>query len=449
MTFKTPEKQVILIDDDATVLKALTQSFEIADIPVRPFQDPKSALTEISANFSGVVVSDIRMSGIDGTELFERIKALDSDIPVILITGHADVPMVLTQLKKGVFDFLTKPINRDELISSVEKAIELRHLKLENRHLRFMADQSLQNADLIGQSAEIEKVRATIKQISKIDIDVLIEGEAGTGKNLVAKQIHKLSNRARHKFVELNCSALPAELFDGEFFGFSAASNPHIRREHVGLLERSDRGTLYLEQINDLSLDAQGQLVPVIDKRQFTPIGAIEPKGADFRTIVSSSSELSKLEAAGKFRTELYYRLNTVKIVIPPLRERLEDISVLFSVFTEQASETYNKKLPKLGRTVRSHLFEHHWPGNVRELKNYAESLVLGINTMNEANAVSKFSLPERVERFESATIQSVLRQTNGNVKASLDILKIPRKTFYDKVSRHKLDLNEYRGGTS
>lgn len=291
----------------------------------------------------------------------------------------------------------------------------------------------------------MQRLRDTIRQVAQTNVDLLIEGETGTGKDVVATLLHRLSGRSVRKFVTVNCAALPENLTEMELFGSAYEPQTQIKRERPGRIEASHRGTLFLDEIECLPLTVQGQLLPVVEERRVTLVGATKPKEFDLRIIAASKANLPELADRNEFRADLLYRLNTVRLRIPPLRDRKEDIPLLFSHFLSQASERFAKKIPKISATARRRLFDYDWPGNVRELKNFADSLILGIDNAGEKNLTMNLTLPERVERFEINTICSALEQTNGDVRTTLETLGIPRKTFYDKVSRHQIDINKYR----
>ena len=449
MTLPENDLHVVLIDDDNTLLKALSQALELEDIKVVAFNNPEEALKEISQDLDGIVISDIRMPQMDGIDLFRSIRAIDKDIPVILITGHADVPMVLSTLKEGAFDFLAKPINTDDLIVSAQRALETRRLVLENRALKSLAERVVERSELIGDTAIMRQLRNTVQKVAAAEIDVLIEGETGVGKDTVAMLIHQWSNRARRPFVKVNCASISSGLAESGFFGSSTAQGAYSRKERLGSLQRSDQGILYLDDIEALSDIAQGQLLPVIDERRFQPTGQQDYIDFNARIVASTQSDLSALVDKEAFRSDLYYRLHAVTIRIPPLRERREDIPLLFAYFLDEASRSLGKKVPALSAKVRKHLSDHLWPGNVRELSNFALATALGLSGMANNDGQSTPSLPEQMSVFEESVIRSTLLKTAGDVKATLELLGIPRKTFYDKVSRHQINLNRYRETSS
>ena len=437
--------RVFVVDDDKILLNAIAQIYELDDIEIVPLSDPIALLESIQPDFAGVIVTDVRMPSIDGIEIFKRVNRIDPEIPVIFITGHADVPMVLNMLREGAFDFFSKPLDSELLLASTRRALDKRRLVLENRRLKELAEKAQQNSELIGETAIMQRLRTTIQQIAKTDVDVLIEGETGSGKEVVATLIHQWSDRSARNFINVNCAAIPAHLAEVELFGAQHDNTVRSSGAKVGKIEASHNGTLFLDEIECLPLPIQGQLLPVVEERQIPSIFGGSPKSLNLRILVSSQIDLSTASENQGFRTDLLYRLNTVRLRLPPLRDRKEDVPLLFAHFLALAAEKFSAKIPRINSTVQRRLFDYDWPGNVRELKNFAFSFVLGLDGSNSTKFSTDLSLPERVERFESNTIRSTLEQTKGDVRATLELLGIPRKTFYDKLSRHSIDINKYR----
>ena len=439
------DMHVLLVDDDKDLLAALTQAYELSDISVRPYRSAVDALKDVDSGLNGVIVTDVRMPELDGLEFFRKVKAIDPEIPVIIMTGHADVPMVLSVLKEGVFSFLAKPIVTEELITTSQRALDTRSLVLENRNLRELASQTIDKNRLIGDSGAISKLRDTIHQIAKAEVDILIEGETGTETEDVARMIHKLSSRSRFKFININCAALSPETSVEDLYGIDGRHNSNFKIQKAGKIEAADRGTLYLDKLDSLPHDIQGQFLNIVEKREISPIGSEFSKHIDTRIIAACSPGLAKEVEIQNFRSDLYFGLSTIRLIIPPLRDRREDIPLLFAHYLELASKKFAKKIPRLKPEARRRLYEHNWPGNNQELENFAQAIVLGISHPEDTANLVEISLPERVERFEGSTIKSALRQTSGDVKSTIELLKIPRKTFYDKVTRHEIDLKKYR----
>lgn len=443
------DMQIILVDDDADLLAALSEAYELSDISVRPFRSALEALKVITPELEGAIVTDVRMPDMDGIELFQKVREIDSKIPVVMITGHADVPMVLSMLKEGVFDFLDKPLNVEELMASSQRALENRRLVLENRELRQLADHASEGSELIGDTKAITQLRDIVRQVAKADVDVLIEGETGTEKLEVAKLIHRLSHQSNDPFIKVDCAALTPENGTAQLFGRDKeVARPYSRQPKQGLIAASNRGILCLDKIDNIPSILQGQLLPVVENREITVAGENQARRLDLRIIATCTRDLITLVDARDFSSDLYYRLNTVKLNIPPLRERREDIPMLFAHFLAEASADTGKKIPKINNRIRKHIYEHHWPGNIRELKNYAQTVILGINNQENDKSLTQDSLKERVSQFEASTIKSTLQQTNGDVGKAVELLRLPRKTFYDKVSKHGIDLKKYRGST-
>ncbi len=442
MTGQTLNIRVYIVDDDAALRSAIVQAFELENFDVKPVALAQDLLSHIDKNFTGVIVTDVRMPSLDGITFFRAVKAIDPDIPVIFLTGHADVPMVLSMLHEGAFDFFSKPVDTDHLLATTNRAISARKLVLENRLLKEKAEQIVHSSNLLGESPIIQKLKDTIQQVAQSDVDVMLEGETGTGKQVVAQMLYQLSDRTSSKFINVNCAAMPDHLAEAELFGVQNTPGVYDR---IGKIEESHRGVLFLDEIDSLSLNLQGRLIPVLENRELPSTGITGNKSLSLKIISSSQKDLSVAVENGEFRADLFYLLNTVRLRLPPLRNRREDIPLLFAYFLSEATEKFSKKLPKINSKAQQRLLEYEWPGNVRELKNFADSLVLGIEDSHAKNSVEQLTLPERVERFESNTIISSLEYTKGDVRSTLRLLGIPRKTFYDKVTRHKININKFR----
>ncbi len=440
---------VAFIDDDEILRAANVQALMLAGLEVVAYGSAIEALEHLDAEFPGVVVSDVRMPRMDGLTLFRRLKKIDPDLPVLLITGHGDIAMAVDAIREGAYDFLAKPYPMERLLGTVRHALEKRRLVLENRTLRKQAEAAGENMPLIGATPAMNRLRQTLRQLADADVDVLVEGETGSGKEVVANALHRWSRRASHPLVAVNCGALPETVIESELFGHEAGAFTSAQKKRIGRIEHASGGTLFLDEIEAMSMALQIKLLRVLEAREVTPLGTNEVRKVDIRVIAASKIDLRELVRRGEFREDLYYRLHVATVHIPALRERREDIPLLFGHFLTEASRRFRLTPPLLSQAVRRHLETHDWPGNVRELAHYAERVALGLAGTEEdlpaQGAGSQRPLPERVDAFEAGEIRAALAATQGDVQATVLALGIPRKTFYDKLRRHNIDQTAYR----
>jgi two-component system C4-dicarboxylate transport response regulator DctD len=440
---------VAFVDDDDDLRSANVQMLQLAGYEVAPFPSAEMALRNIDASFPGVVVTDIRMPLMDGHQFFRRLHEIDPDLPVILITGHGDIAEAVAAMQTGAYDFVPKPYAAERITQSVARALEKRHLVLANRHLLALAARGEGASPLIGESPLMARLRDTVRQVADADVDVLIEGETGVGKEVVARALHASSRRRQHPFVAVNCAALPEGMIESELFGHESGAFNGAMRRRVGRIEASDRGTLFLDEIESMPPAAQGKLLRVLEEREVAPLGTNEVRPVNLRVLAASKIDLGDAAQRGSFRADLFYRLNAMRIRVPSLRERREDIPLLFGHFLLGAARRARREPPTLTDAMRRRLLEDDWPGNVRELSHFAERVALGLEDRNVAAPAAETgeqSLNHRVDAFESHLIQETLTGVHGDVRAALELLKIPRKTFYDKLRRHGIAIDAYRG---
>ncbi|KXO73741.1 sigma-54-dependent transcriptional regulator [Brucella anthropi] len=439
---------VILVDDDKALRRATRQTLELADFEVADFSNALDALNSVTFEYDGVVVTDVRMPQIDGLQFFARIKAIDPDLPVILITGHGDIPMAVQAIQDGAYDFIAKPFAADRLVHSIRRAWEKRQLILENRALREAAENVEGDLPLIGQTPAMENLRRTLRDIADTDVDVLVAGETGSGKEVVAQLLHNWGRRRKGNFVALNCGALPETVIESELFGHEAGAFTGAQKKRLGRIEHASGGTLFLDEIESMPAATQVKLLRVLEMREITPLGTNDVRPVDLRVVAAAKIDLGDPTQRGDFREDLYYRLNVVTLSIPPLRERRDDIPLLFAHFLKRASKRFNRDVPAIDATTHRHLMSHNWPGNVRELAHFADRVALGIAKPGhspQSMASSQEALPKRLERYEETLIRETLAAHHGNVQETIEALGIPRKTFYDKMQRHGINRADYR----
>ncbi|MCW0183033.1 MAG: sigma-54 dependent transcriptional regulator [Zavarzinia sp.] len=440
---------VAFVDDEADIRAANAQSLGLAGFAVQCFADAASALEAIDADFPGVVVTDLRMPRLDGIELFRRLKARDAELPVILITGHGDIETAVAMLREGAYDFIAKPYPADRLIESVRRAADRRRLVLENRALKAALDAASGEAPLVGVSPAMQALRARIRSLADLDVDVLVLGETGSGKEMVAQALHQWGRRRAKRLVALNCGALPESVIDSELFGHEAGAFTGAQKKRIGQIELADGGTLFLDEIESMPLALQTKLLRVLEDRQVTPLGGNTGRRIDMRVVAATKIDLARAAKEGGFRADLAYRLDVVTLRIPPLRERQDDIPLLFGHFAGRAAARFGRERPEMTDALRRRLLAHDWPGNVRELAHFAERLVLGLGDDDVPDDTppppAGGTLPERVAAFEAALLREALQRHRGNVPAVIDELGLPRKTFYDKLTRHGIAPGDFR----
>lgn len=436
--------RILLVDDDLPFRTALADSFSIAGLEIESFGDGQSALESLFSGQSphelpAVVVTDLRMPRFDGHALLSAVLARDPELPVILMTGHGDIAMAVAALKQGAFDFIAKPFPTDHLIASVRRAMETRRLVLENRRLRQAVAEVSEGFPLIGESPAMLRLRDTMRQLARVEVDVLIEGETGTGKVLVARQLHRWSMRSNRPLVTVDCAALPEQIADEVLFG---------TRIHRGQIAEADRGTLFLDEIDSLAPALQARLLSVVQDRVLHGNGGVSPREVDLRIIAATKADLRAEVAAGRFRADLLYRMETVRLRIPPLRERREDLGVLLSIFLDEAASFHDRPRPVLDAPVLDWLLRHDWPGNVRELQNYAVQLTLGLRQDGrmpaEAGTVD-MALSAQMDRFEEGLLRDTLARLSGDVSAAAVALNLPRRSLYARLNRHGINPAAYR----
>lgn len=440
--------QVLLVEDDAIVRKGAQQTLELAGLDVLPCASAEEALAHLSPEFPGIVLSDVQLPGIDGLQLLRTAQAQDASLPVILVTGHGDVSMAVGAMRQGAYDFIEKPFSADLLVEVCYRALDKRRLVLENMDLR----RQLENregieARIIGRSNAIAKVRQTVLNLATKSADIMILGETGTGKELIARCLHDFSERRNHHFVAINCGALPESIFESELFGHEEGAFTGANRQRIGKIEYASGGTLFLDEIESMPLSLQVKLLRVLQERQVERLGSNQPIAVNLRVIAATKDDLLALADQKKFRADLYYRLNVASLTLPSLRDRREDIPLLFEFFVLQGALRYGQTAPLIGMELLRALMAERWAGNVRELRNIADRFVLGLldDLLMPLGQRREGSLAEQVDAFEKSIIEDGLRRLDGNVVAAAESLHLPRKTLYDKLKRFDISAEKFR----
>ncbi|NEX59479.1 sigma-54-dependent transcriptional regulator [Noviherbaspirillum galbum] len=438
MPATAPSIDILLVEDEEAVRLATCQMLELDGYRVRACHDAEEALRWLHQASPTLLITDVRLPGASGLSLLESVMRIDATLPVILVTGHGDVSMAVEAMRIGACDFIEKPFPSERLLDSVRRACEKRRLYLENQQLKAAWANHPDMPALIGQSAAMEAVRAFIRSIGPTDVDVLVNGQTGTGKEVVARQLHVASGR-KGPFVAINCGALPESVFESEVFGHEAGAFTSAQKRRIGKLEHANGGTLFLDEIESMPLALQVKLLRVLQERRLERLGSNDAIPIDCRVIAASKADLRKLSDEGGFREDLYYRISVVAIDLPRLADRPDDIPHLLSHFVQIASMRFQRPAPAWSDFQMQQWQAMPWPGNVRELRNFADRLVLGVATAVPGTAATAAtpSLSRKVEQFERAVIIDALARTKGNVAAAAEALEIPKTTLYDKLKKY------------
>jgi DNA-binding NtrC family response regulator len=451
---KPSDIKILIVDDEASIRDALTQWFKLDGFNVSAAEDANAALLKLQQGPWDIVMLDIKMPGIDGLELQRRIKKIDKNIITIMITAFASVETSIQALKEGAFDYIVKPVDPDEMSHLIRNAVEQRRLLHENNQLRQHIDDISFSDEIIGESPEIKKVLEKIMEVSQTDSTVIIKGESGCGKELIARAIHSQSNRKYFPIITINCGAYSDGLLESELFGHEKGAFPGALYRRQGRLEMADKGTIFLDEIGQISEKMQADILRVLDTKQFTRLGGDKKIDVDFRVICSTAHDLERAVQDGSFREDLYYRLNVVTISIPPLRERKLDIPSIARFFIKKYSQSMNKNVLDISQDTLDMLVEYSWPGNVRELRNVIErAMVVARGSLIELNDLSFFfptveaspgeNIPS-LDDVEKEHIQKVLDLTNGNIAQAAGILKVSRLTMYNKIEKYQLKKSKH-----
>ncbi|RRJ83650.1 sigma-54-dependent transcriptional regulator [Aestuariirhabdus litorea] len=449
-----PSKPIILVDDEELVLRANEQWLQLAGFETECFTDPRLALQRLQSPFEGVLVSDIKMPHMDGLELMERALALCPELPIVLITAHGDVDMAVRSVQAGAYDFIEKPFDPQRLVKTLERALDQLRLRSQNRQLRErLREQSGIGAKLLGVSPAMRQLHQEILEVSALNTHVVIYGETGSGKELVAQSIHEYGQHPNAPFVALNCAAIPEPLFESELFGHEAGAFSGAARRRIGKFEFANGGTLFFDEIESMPSNLQTKVLRAIQEQRIERLGSNQTIELNNRILSASKVNLQEQE---DFRQDLYYRLNISEIHIPPLRERGEDIPLLFNHFCELAASDNNLPQRTLDENDQVLLMSHHWPGNVRELRNIATRFALGKRSLHEllAQKPSTFdppqpasyqqSLAQKVNQYECSLIQQSLRKHQGNITEVMRELDLPRRTLNQKMQKYALNRTDY-----
>lgn len=443
MSFQTLNR-VALVDDDDAFRMALAERLELDGLTVSAFASAETALKTLNDRFDGVVVTDLRMPGMDGRQLVERLGEVDPHLPVVMMTGHGDIAEAVDAMKRGAYDFLAKPFAPERLVETVRRALEKRALVLDNRRLAALAADDEGSIPLSGSSRAVEALRTAIQRLADAPVDVLIEGETGAGKEAVARAIHNASRRRLRPFVAVSCATLPETGLEGLLMGHAAGVVAGAVRRREGQIEQSHQGTLFLDEIDMAPRSAQLLLLRVIEEREVLPLGAMEPHALDLRILAATKGDPVEAVARGDLREDLYYRLNVVRLRTPPLRERREDVPLLFARFLGRAADRLGRDIPPIDHAIRRRLLEHDWAGNLRELANFASEVAVGL-TAPASDALAEGGLAQRVQAYEAELIRETLTRRHGDIRQVTADLQIPRKTLYDKMARHGLVPAKHR----
>ena len=438
---------ILLVDDDPGLLRLISMRLNASGYEVETVESGEQALARLSISKPNLVITDLRMGGMDGMELFEAIHKTNPTLPVVILTAHGSIPDAVDATNRGVFGFLTKPFESKALLSQVEAAIKLGGAT----GISPGEQDSAWRKDLLTRNPAMEDVLSQARLVAESDASVLIQGESGTGKELLARAIHRASVRSGKPFIAINCGAIPETLLESELFGYIKGSFTGATQDRKGLFQAANQGTLFLDEIGDMPLALQVKLLRVLQDKQLRPVGSTQSIAVDVRIISATHHKLEELMAEGKFREDLYYRLNVVSLKIPPLSTRREDIPLLAGQFLKTLTAKYNKEINGFAPEALEQLVSAPWPGNVRQLLNVVEQAVALCTTAivpltlvqkalrgNEESGYS--SLDDAKKQFEREYLAQLLKITNGNVTQAARLAKRNRTEFYKLLKRHALD---------
>lgn len=445
---------ILLVDDDQDLLQLLSMRLKAAGYQVKTALNGEQALAQLSAFRPHLVITDLRMDGMDGMTLFRQLQQRNPALPVIILTAHGTIPDAVDAAHQGVFRFLTKPFESKTLLEHIEKALKLNGQ--EATHIPADATVERQwRANIITRSPLMEELLSQAKLVADSEANVFIHGESGTGKELLAQAIHQASPRREQAFIAVNCGALPEPLFESELFGHTKGSFTGAIKDHKGLFQAAHRGTLFLDEIGDLPLTAQTKLLRTLQERQVRPVGATQPIAVDVRIISATHQDLEERMKNGLFREDLYYRLNVVSLDLPALSSRREDIPLLARYFLKQLAVKNHKNVTGFSPEAMEALVNATWRGNVRQLFNVIEqTIALSLTPIIPASLVQKAlrdkqsdlpSLDEARLRFERDYIMQLLQITGGNVMQAAQIAQRERKYFYKMLDRHNIDPSMFK----
>ncbi|KGJ90669.1 sigma 54-interacting transcriptional regulator [Colwellia psychrerythraea] len=442
--------KILIVDDDPSLLRLLSIRLSAAGYNVESAANAKIALGTLQHFIPQVVISDLRMEGMDGMALFEQIRVQHPNIPVVIMTAHGTIPDAINATKQGVFSFLTKPFESQELLDTVEQAIRLQPSSSE-----ATCETELWRNNIISRSTVMTSLLQQAKQVANSDFSVLIHSQSGTGKELLAKAIHQASKRKDQVFTAINCAAIPEQLLESELFGHVKGAFTGAERNHQGLFQATDGGTLFLDEIGDMPLSFQVKLLRVLQEREVRPVGSTQAIKVDVRIISATHVNLTKAIKASTFREDLYYRLNVVELELPTLVQRREDIPLLVQYFLNQAVARSNMPIKSISQEAMELLISAPWPGNIRQLQNVVEqSVALSSESVISAGLVKNAlrddstqfpSFQQARDHFERDYLSKLLKITAGNVSQAARIAQRNRTEFYKLLNRHHLVAESYR----
>jgi DNA-binding NtrC family response regulator len=446
----TSKGRVLIVDDEAVVRESLREWFQSEDYEVCVAENAEQGLRAAQISAYDVALVDIKMPGTDGLDFQEKLRDLDPDVVVIIMTGYGTVETAVRALKQGAYDYLTKPVDPDELSRLVGKALELRRARREAQGLKVHLNELEPAHEMLGVSSGVREIRERIAMVAATNATVLITGESGTGKEVIARAIHYASPRSHMPMVTIHCGALTETLLESELFGYEKGAFTGANSRRKGKFEVADGGTVFLDEIGDISLKTQTDLLRVLQEKEIVRVGSTQPIRVDFRCVAATNKDLSAMASAGTFRPDLFYRLNVVNLHVPALRERREDILLLAQHFLEKFAVAMNRPVPELTAGARELIENYAWPGNVRELENAIEramvlarssgridagDLPMKSDTMAAAAVAGCVSL----EQMERIHIENVVKETNWNLSRAARVLQIDRSTLYAKLKRYGL----------
>lgn len=444
-------KTVILIDDEIDVLEALMEMLELEGFEVLVFSDPKAALRSLRPDCQCVVLSDVKMPNIDGLSLLDAIQKRVPGLPVLLMSGHGDIPMATQAIKEGAYDFLEKPMTAPHLVSKLNNAFAKLQLTVPTHSPSHTEAPTIEEF-VIGESSSIEGIRQQILRLAQAGVDTIIHGDTGTGKEVVANALHKFSLRKQHPFIAINCGGMTESIIESELFGHEIGSFTNANKQRIGKIEQANNGTLFLDEIESMPISVQIKLLRVLQERVVERVGGNKLIAVNFVVIVASKANLATLSDQGSFRKDLFYRLNVASIDIPKLSQRIEDVHPLFRHFVKKACQKFKTQPPNLHGQQLIALKTHDWPGNIRELRNVADRFALGIvgEGFNLQPTVAEesrenFGFEQQMDGYERALLLEALAKTGGDLNALSLQLNLPRKTLYRKLKKHNIDKSDFK----